>query len=419
MTWGAGNGQRQLSLKGHRDRITSVAYSPDGKRLASASEDQTIKIWEVSTGLEITMLHEDQPAFSLAFSPDGLRLASGSVDGTVKLWAPPGQGPRVMSRESRMLHVAFSPDGQRLVGGGRGVVIWDVQTGNVLQRAAGRGEGNRVEWSPDGRYLAAGAHGELWDTGTGITMGALKVPPREQISGYGFAFSRDGTRFAACVSKSVYLWNTADGKLSQTFLVNTIAPSTCVTFSPDGRLLAAGWGLTTLTSPVGALGVWNVTTGQEVFRFDGFRRGVWKVAFSPDGNRLAVATGPFRSSNTKSPQEPGTVRLWDTTTWAAIATLRGHSACVWGLAFSPDSRRLASAAGLYGPGKNSGEVIIWDTVTWQELITLGEHASGVFGVAFSPCGRRIATATYGGTVTIWDGTPLAETPERGALPAPQ
>jgi WD40 repeat protein len=121
-----------------------------------------------------------------------------------------------------------------------------------------------------------------------------------------------------------------------------------------------------------------------------------------------------------SPQEPGTVRVWDTTTWGTIATLRGHSACVWGLAFSPDSRRLASAVGVYGKtGKNTGEVLIWDTATWQELITLGEHTSGVFGVAFSPCGRLIATATYDGTATIWDGTHLAETPARGALPAGQ
>ncbi len=191
--------------------------------------------------------------------------------------------------------------------------------------------------------------------------------------------------------------------------------ATCVAFSPDGRLVAAGWGLLTNSSIMGALRVCDVATGQDVCRFDGIRNGVWKVAFSPDGSRFAAATGAMGSYKTP-PAVPGMVKLWDTSSWGEIARLRGHSACVWGLAFSPDSRRLASAAGVYRSLKDPGEVIIWDMDTWQQLITLTGPTCGFFGVAFSPDGRRLATASMDGIVRIWDGTPLAETPAWNAPP---
>ena len=414
------DGAHLLALKGHLDEITSVTISPDGKRLASASEDQTIKIWDMSAGEEISTLHEEQTAFCLAFSPDGQRLASGSEDGTIKLWAPPGREARALSPKGPTLHVSFSPDGQRLVGSGNRIFIWNVKTGNVLQRPTindnSHSQGCRVEWSPDGRYLVAGYLGQVWDVIKEENSDLFNFLSRN-VSGYGFAFSLDGRLVAACRGNEVRLWDRSNGRCLDIFQDNsTSGPwnATCVAFSPDGRFLAAGWGQTTSSSQSGLLRVWDVAKGQDVCRFEGIHHGVWKVTFSPDGKRLAVAMGPPGGIGTPPPI-PGMVKVWDTASWGQIATLRGHSACVWGLAFSPDSQRLAAAAGVYGTSqvkKYSGEVKIWDAVSWQELITLQDPVAGVFGVAFSPDGRRLATASQDGTVRILDGTPLAETPAR-------
>jgi WD40 repeat protein/tRNA A-37 threonylcarbamoyl transferase component Bud32 len=414
LTWDADNAQARLTLTGHGLAITSVAFSPDGKQLASASEDQTIKVWDVGTGKEAATLHEEQTALCLAFSLDSLRLASGSEDGTVKLWTPPGRGVRSLSPKGPTLHVAFSPDGRRLVGSGRDTIVWDVKTGNVFQRPKGLGSSSRVEWSPDGRYLASK---QVWDGQTDAKADGFSFLPGN-MSGYGTAFSRDGKLIAGCDRGHIKLWDRAEERLLWSTKAlgssSSMAAATCVALSADGRFLAAGWGLLTTSSQTGALRVWDVANGQEVFQFEGIRYGVWKVAFSPDGKRLAAAIGPPGSIGKPFPT-PGTVKLWDTAGWGERATLRGHSACVWGLAFSPDSQRLASASGVYESGrppKHPGEVKIWNVATGHELITLEDHGGGVFGVAFSPCGCRLATANQDGTVRIWDGTPLAETPAR-------
>jgi WD40 repeat protein len=163
------------------------------------------------------------------------------------------------------------------------------------------------------------------------------------------------------------------------------------------------------------LKVWEWRTRQEVFAEEVMPGGrVWKIAFSPDGKRLAAAIGPPDGVQVGA----GEVRLWSTETWERIGTLKGHDSMVWNLAFSPDSRRLASVGGDHGsPARVPPEVKIWDLNTDQEVLALGGIAAPVFGVAYSSCGRRLATASLDGTVMIWDGTPLAETPKQHDRPA--
>jgi WD40 repeat protein len=156
------------------------------------------------------------------------------------------------------------------------------------------------------------------------------------------------------------------------------------------------------------LQIWDVATGKIALTLEapaGGFPGVNSVAFSPNGKLLAAAVGNYLREN-------GEVRVWDATTGQLVCNFRDHSECVWGVAFSPDGERLASAGGRWYSRGVDGEVKIWDMQTAQELCTLRGHTDLVFGVSFSPDGRRLATASRDGTVKIWDGTPLAETPAR-------
>jgi WD40 repeat protein len=141
---------------------------------------------------------------------------------------------------------------------------------------------------------------------------------------------------------------------------------------------------------------------------EGFLAGVNGLAFSPDGKLLAAAVGNYGGVD-------GEVWVWDAATGQPVFNLRGHSECVWKVAFSPDGKRLASASGKFDRiTETLGDVKIWDMRTGQEVCTLRVGTQVVYGVAFSPDGRRLATSSGDGTVRIWDGTPLAETPARDA-----
>ncbi|TMQ33708.1 MAG: hypothetical protein E6K70_11650 [Planctomycetota bacterium] len=233
----------------------------------------------------------------------------------------------------------------------------------------------------------------------------------------GYAFSNDG-RFVAEASGSdrVGVWNANNGQLIHSFPMPRWA--SCVAFSPDDKLLAAGSAYQGYTgrrgdsSPgpnkQGWLQVWEVSAGRTVFPSEYFPINVWGVAFSPDGKLLAAGLGDYLAGGAQS----GTVRIWDTVTWQVVHNLRGHSGCVWAVAFSPCGKRLASAGGHRIEG--TGEVKIWDMTTGQEVWTLPGTKGPVYGVAFSPDGRHLATGSALGAVMIWDGTALAETPERNA-----
>src|SRR5262249_5140927 len=147
--------------------------------------------------------------------------------------------------------------------------------------------------------------------------------------------------------------------------------------------------------------IWDLATGEVAFTPEECLPGVNGLVFSPDGKWLAAAVGNFSNG---SDSRCGEVRIWDTATWQQVANLRSHAACVWSVSFSPDGRRLASASGQWGRRVGPGEVKIWDLQTVQEVGTLRGHTQGVFGVAFSPDGRRLATAGGDGAVKTWDRT---------------
>ncbi len=375
------NYKESATLSGHTAPVISVAFSPDGKTLASASGDSTVKLWDVSTRQELATLNEHKDSVhSVAFSPDGKTLASASGDSTVKLWdVSTRQELATLNEHKDSVHsVAFSPDGKTLASASRDntVKLWDVSTRQELATLKGHTAVSSVAFSPDGKTLASAGEDNtvrLWDVSTGQELATLKGHTDPVIS---VAFSPDGKTLASAgEDNTVKLWDVSTRQELATLKGHT-DPVYSVAFSPDGKTLASAGEDNTVR-------LWDVSTRQELATLKGHTDPVISVAFSPDGKTLASAG------------EDNTVKLWDVSTRQELATLKGHTDPVYSVAFSPDGKTLASAS-------RDNTVKLWDVSTRQELATLKGHTDPVYSVAFSPDGKTLASASEDNTVKLWD-----------------
>ncbi|MCX6679618.1 MAG: GDSL-type esterase/lipase family protein [Methanothrix sp.] len=267
--------------------VMSVAFSPDGRTLASGSSDSNVTLWDTATGTKIRTLRGYYIYVrSVAFSPDGRTLASGDDEGNVTFWdTATGTKIRTLHRyDDSVSSVAFSPDGRTLASGDDegNVTLWDTATGTVI-RTLYTGAVNSVAFSPDGHTLASGSTTtNLWDTATGTVIRTLQGDYGSVSS---VAFSPDGRTLASGLGphatgssrQTVTLCDTATGKKIQTLYTGAVYS---VAFSPDGRTLASGCYSNTVK-------LWDIATGTEIRTLNGPRDSVRSVAFSPDGRTLA------------------------------------------------------------------------------------------------------------------------------------
>ena len=425
-----------LTLRGHADLISAVAWSPDGRFLASASFDRAVKIWDSVSGNEIrtlsgpagekvawskgvawsydgryvaspvtkstavviwdvangkevrTLRGHSRPITSVAWSPDSCYLASGSADTTAKIWdlATGAEIHTLRGHTERILSVSWSPDGRWLATTGDSEVkIWEAVTGQEVRAFRGHtGErgASTVAWSPDARRLASGTLGDfevkIWEPATGQEQRDL---PGIDGSVRSVAWSPDGRRLAAATfAGSITISDALTGELIRTLRGHTDGVDWAA-WSPDGGRLASG-------SRDRTIKLWDPNRDPEVCLLRMPTKSVTAVAWSPDGNHLASSGGDV-------------VAVWDVARKEVVHTLAGHSGECMTIAWSSNGEQLASADA-------HGVIKVWNAHTGNEHFSLSTQNDALLMLAWSPDDRCLASSGENGLVTIWDLTARKE-----------
>jgi WD40 repeat protein len=402
----SGTELRTISRKsggGSEDGAASVAFSPDGKLLASGYDKGMIVLWDAATWEELQSLTgSPNGIYNLAFSPDGTFLASNTYDEPVKLWdIASGKEHGTLGENQNMWYQPFSSDGKIISSSGfpdGTITVWDAASGKELSTLEwASGGGSSIAISPDGKMLASGTSSgsvSLFDVTTGQLVRTWQAHTGDNIYTIevkSIAFSPDGTLLASGSLDSTKLWDVASGKELSSMVGQQLGwggGPPCVTFSPDGKILAFG-------AKGGQVILWDVVSNSEMKALGGepgeeFADGVTGVAFSPDGKTLV------------SGYDRGSIAVWDVSSGELLQTLTGHVDAisnnpVFGLVFTQDGKYLIS-------GSRNMRIKYWDTRNWSESLAVN-WASGIEGmdlVSLSLKGNILASGGWTPPIALWD-----------------
>jgi WD40 repeat protein len=383
------------AILAHGVRVTSFSFNTSGTRAATGAENGDARIWDIEAGKEIAQLkgHKDIVR-SIVFSPDDRWVLTGSNDGSARIWDATSGGELASLRNGNDgVDARWTPDGRRVVTVAlRGpVTVWDIKTATV-EKVFSLPAGFAYDLSSRGELAAADSDGNvrLLDLARGEVR--LQWKAHEESVNH-LAFNAAGDRIVTAAYGGAALWDSRSGALLQTFRRGHSSGRTDgVAFSPDGRRI-----VTTSVEDSTAV-VWDVATGRPSLRLQGHRRPCLTAAsFSPDGSMIVTAGGS---------EGDNTARVWDAATGREIAELRGYRHEVVDARFDPQGRRIMTKSlgiGMNTEGTLLGDIRIWDLEPLGDGAILRGTAKAKWA-AFTPDGRSVAATFIDGTARIWDAS---------------
>jgi WD40 repeat protein/uncharacterized caspase-like protein/energy-coupling factor transporter ATP-binding protein EcfA2 len=370
--------QEKNRLEGHQDTVTSVDISPDGKTIASSSDDNTVKFWQRNGKLIRTIQGHKGAVQNVSFSPDGSLIATASFDGTIRLWrTSDGTEIRKIPCDcSYVFNVVWSPQGNTIAAGiDNNIKIFRVSDGSLLSTLQGHSDFVRtITFSPNGKTLASGSSDNtirLWNTSNNRLIHTFK---KHTKAVRGIAFSPDGKILASgSEDETIKLW-----KLSTNNLIKSIpahnAEVKSVNFSPDGKTLASA-------SYDNTIKLWDTVDGNLLQTLLGHSIGVESIKFGLN-NQTLVSGGADR-----------TIRIWQRND-ALIKTIQAHEKIIYSVKFNPQGSIIASSSG-------DNKVRLWTVPDGRLLREFKDHKKDVYSVNFSPDGKTLVSSDKGSFIKLW------------------
>ncbi|HET7384913.1 MAG TPA: TIR domain-containing protein [Pseudolabrys sp.] len=374
--------QERIVLKGHKNSLWGASFSPDGRRIVTASEDNTARVWDAQTGEAIHILEGHTGSVrAAAFSPDGRRVVTASTDHTARVWnLETGKQSAIIEHGAPVRSATFSPDGRSVVTASddKTARVWDARTGEQVAILMGHTAPVRVAvFSPNGRYVLTASDdssARFWDAETGNVIHVLEGHTK---SVRGAVFSADGEHaVTTSLDRTARLWDMETGRQSAILEHGEVVWSAA--FSPDGRRVVTA-------SDDNTARVWDAQKGAQIVVLKGHGRPVQSAVFSPNGRIIVTAS------------DDNTAGIWNAGSGKLETILRGHLSEVRSAAFSPDGQYVLTAS-------RDTTARLWSVEPEKstQMTVLAAHIGLVRSAVFSPDGRRVLTVSDANTVLLWD-----------------